>query len=139
MHQSDPTPNRVVIIDDDPRQLELLSLIGTHQRSAWQIVPVLADVGNLARLREDPLAAVGRPALILLDANLGSCRAEDLLPGLSALAPVVVLCGTRAGVDVEACRRAGGSAVLGKPFDVGEVAQVLQACDDLLVRGDDDA
>jgi len=74
--------------------------------------------------------AATRPDIILLDLNLPGADGRDVLqqiksnPVLCSI-PVIVLTGSQAREDIEACYRAGANSYMLKPGSVAELANVI--------------
>lgn len=121
---------RVVLIDDDSGQAEILAMIFRRQRPAWQVSVEVVDEARSEILAADPRAVCGSQVdLVVVDYRLGDRVVVGILPGLRELAPVVVLTGSIAGCDVEACCKAGADSVVAKPYTLNEATAALAACD----------
>lgn len=109
---------KTVLVVDDDRSLRLLCRInleldGHHVHEAATLAEARAQIE-----RETP-------DVVLLDVHLGSDDGLDLLDELEVLdlpTRVVLLSGTS---EIGAELRARVSAVIGKPFDLGELAAAV--------------
>jgi CheY-like chemotaxis protein len=114
----------VLIVDDDPRNCELLGRLleieGCRVRTASNAVAGLA------------LAAESRPDLVLMDVRmpgvdgLEACRRLRATAGFAAVPIFMVTAFDDDDVWPEAAR-AGASGLLGKPYDRTELRRLLQA------------
>ncbi len=110
-----------VLVVDDERSLRLLcrvnlELEGHHVREAGSLVEARAEIEAAA------------PDVVLLDIHLGADDGLELIDELHALdlhTRVVLLSGT-AEVGPELRGRVDG--VLGKPFELGRLAEVVRGC-----------
>lgn len=113
------TPLRVLIVEDDASNSEVLSLVlemAGHQ------------VSTAATAREALVRAVAdRPAVVLLDLGLpdedGGRITAALRQSLPAGARIIITSGT--SVDAAEARRLGVDGVLVKPFDPERLLAVL--------------
>jgi CheY-like chemotaxis protein len=111
---------RILIIDDDAVVREVLE--GICCELGWNVVT--------AATRDDAILAAGlhQTDLVLLDFNLDDTDALTVIPELRMVSPntpIVVITG-QAPAEVRAgVKRAGGTAVIGKPCSVEEVRALL--------------
>lgn len=135
MSERSSPPVRVVLVDDDQAQLDLLGLIVQRQRPQWQVEHQLADSQWLTAVKGDAHDLLGEIALILIDYRLaGGSEVIDLLPLLAAAAPVVIMTGSPNGVDHQACLEAGAAAVVAKPFTIDEAKNLLEVCEQVMSK-----
>lgn len=113
------TPLRVLIVEDDASNSEVLSLVlemAGHQVST-------APTAREALVR----AAADQPAVVLLDLGLpdedGGSITAALRQSLPAGARIIITSGT--SVDAAEARRLGVDGVLVKPFDPERLLAVL--------------
>jgi len=124
---------RVLIVDDDAAQLKVLGTIISSQRPLWNVRTHTADGTWIAGLQADPAAQLGEVDLLLVDHRLGSgAEADSLLPALRAHAPTVIMSGSLASLDIDGLQAAGAAAVVAKPFNLDEAAELLRRCDAVL-------
>jgi DNA-binding NtrC family response regulator len=116
-----PTGKRVLVVEDEPRLLDLLSmvlrqsectaLLARTAEQAWQLV------------QDDP------PVVAILDINLPGQSGLDLLAKIRGKHPDVAAIIITGFGDLDAAKRAirlGVSDFLTKPFDLGELEAALQ-------------
>jgi CheY-like chemotaxis protein len=126
-----PGTCRVLVVDDDPTHLELMSVM-------------LADLGYRVELAEDGAVALGcchhaPPHAVLMDVQmprLDGLEATRALRGLQRTGrlPAFPIIGTTAltsAEDVQRCLEAGMNACLLKPVQLSRLAQQL----DLALNG----
>jgi DNA-binding response OmpR family regulator len=117
---------RVLIVEDDPSITNLLTAILSG--IGFEVVTTDSAFGGAAFVRDI------QPCAIVLDVALPYRRGTELLDELkddarTVSVPVVVLSAFAESLTAE--RRALASAVLGKPFDIKKLVDVLlQLCQD---------
>lgn len=110
----------IVVIDDDPQLLDLLSL--TLGRAGHEVTVVNRPQEGLVILREE------RPDLLILDVMMPGMSGHDVCrqvksdPALSDL-PVLILTARGQEVDREAALAAGADAYLAKPVTNQELVE----------------
>jgi CheY-like chemotaxis protein len=118
-----PSP-RVLLVDDDPRLIHIVSLYLQVQR---------LEVSTAANGQEglDELAK-GLPDLIITDVmmpvmdGITFCRRVRAMPGAEAL-PIIVYTALDLESDLAAARQAGASRVIIKPFNLTGLGDAVQA------------
>lgn len=81
-----------------------------------------------------PFAAVPRPDLVLLDLDMPGMHGCEVLhyikdnPNLRSI-PAIILSGSRAPEDVNACYREHANAFVQKPMDLDDTIRVLKSID----------
>ncbi len=125
----------VVLLEDDPQQLELLRRVLSRRRPAWRLRPLLATRAVTTALRNGDQAPLGPPpGVILADYNLGGVSVVELLgAGLAGLGwSVLVIAGDHRADQEAACLAAGAAGYLAKPLDLDETEGLSTAVDRLL-------
>jgi two-component system response regulator QseB len=115
-------PVRVLLIEDDPELVEMLSTLLTEEG-------YLVDTARDGQ-RGLHLGMTGRYDILILDRGLPVIHGLDLLAGLrrqGVTTPVLVLSALGAPADRVAGLDAGAEDYLGKPFDVDELLARLRA------------
>jgi CheY-like chemotaxis protein len=131
-------PFRVVLIDDDAGQLDVLSLMIRQQRPAWRLSASCVAIADRDRALDairatvEQASATGQVDLLLIDDHLGEHRADDLLGRLS-LDPIAVIM-TGNSVDEDAPQPFKAEAMVSKPFSLADAAHLFETCDRLLAK-----
>jgi DNA-binding response OmpR family regulator len=118
-----PLRPRVLLVDDDPRLVHIVSLYLQVQQF---------DVSSAAN-GNDALEALrhGLPDLVISDVMMPGmdgitlCRHIRALPGGDAL-PIIVFTALSDTADLEAARDAGADRVICKPFNLTGLGQAVQ-------------
>lgn len=121
MAGSENATAKVLIVEDDPEAIEILTFILV--RAGFQVV---AALGVFAALR---LAAIERPDLVLLDVNLGHWSGFDLLRSLRERSnvPVILLTGRTAEEDRVHGLELGADDYITKPYSPRELVARIRA------------
>jgi len=106
---------RILVVEDDPADQELLRIAVERNGVQAEIVPVLTGRAALATLDTEPL-----PDLILLDLRLPDIDGLDLLSRVKqharwSIIPVIILSGSTERADVERGYAEHAAAYLQKP------------------------
>lgn len=110
-----------VLVVDDERSLRLLCRVNLELEGHR-----VREAGSLAEARAEIEA--GAPDVVLLDIHIGADDGLELLDELQALdlhTRVVLLSGTS---DVSPQLRSRVDGVLGKPFELGRLAEAVRGC-----------
>jgi signal transduction histidine kinase len=126
-------PARVLVVDDEPRNLEIISAFLEAQ--GWQVVTAEDGEGALRAAAVMGTEAAGLD-VVLLDVRMPEpdgfevCRQLKNMPA-SAFVPVVIVSGLKGVQDRITAAAAGADEFLTKPFDPVELVTRVRA----LVRG----
>src|SRR6266480_118977 len=126
-----PTPINILLVEDDPSDVELTRRALQRAKLQNRVARVVADgVEALAFLRrEGPHRGVPRPDLVLLDLNLPNLDGRDVLmrireePRWQRL-PVVVL--TASDAEHEQLAALAADGFLTKPVDFARLEAVIR-------------
>jgi DNA-binding response OmpR family regulator len=120
--QENPGRMQVLLIDDEPAIVRMVSLILSCE-SDFDLV--VATTGGEALQHAVP----GRVDLVLLDLHLSDIDSMVLLTKLRAAlaAPIAVFSASTEREVEEACMAAGATAFIGKPFEPDSFAARLRA------------
>lgn len=121
----------VLLVDDNPNDLELALEVLGHGQDAPQMVTAQGGPEALAYL-ETHRGRCDRPSLVLLDLNMPRLDGLGVLDAIRADAslhdiPVVMLTTSREQSDIQACYNRGANGYLVKPPDLSVFADTLQA------------
>ncbi|HLO66313.1 MAG TPA: response regulator [Holophaga sp.] len=119
---------RLLIADDDPRDVEL-ALLALGAAGLGARVDVVRDGEGVL----DYLRARGRealPAAILLDLKMPGMHGAEVVRAIRAdnacrAVPVVIFTSSRHERDVEACQAAGANAYVVKPVDFQDFTEAV--------------
>lgn len=117
------TPPRILVVDDDPGQTEVLRFRLTQQGYRVTTAHSLADARELAFSE--------LPSAVILDLHLpdgdGLELARELGEGaLTSGIPVIILSGSEQSDVIRQSRAAGGAYYLGKPYDPNVLLIVIE-------------
>ncbi len=120
-------PFRILIVEDNPGDADLIREIMTESEQKTEITGALDGVAALRHLREGP-----RPDLILLDLNIPKKSGLEVLAELKGsetlkAIPVVVLTSSEAERDLAEAYRLHANCYLTKPVDLEEFLLVIRA------------
>ena len=130
-----PPGPTVVILEDDPQQLDLLRIVLMRQRPGWLMRPIQTDQELMARLGSGDIIDLGPPpGVVLADHNLNGATVHELLRAIPAAAGwrVLVLAGDPRPEQEAACLAAGAAGYRPKPSGLTETAELLAVVDELL-------
>ena len=117
-----PQPKRVLVIDDDPAVLKLLST--ALERKSFETVACETGSAGLSALRKDACAVV------LLDLSLPDVHGLELIRKLREVAPsarfVIITADTTSQSLIQAIREQAFDYVR-KPFDVSNVVGIVES------------
>jgi len=118
------TQFEVLVVDDEPGDVELTRMALMDGRHSCQVSVAVNGNDALSRLRKlPPYASSPTPDLVLLDLNMPQKSGSEVLqemksdPALSTI-PVVVLTTSDVERDVVSCYELGASGYVTKPIDV---------------------
>ncbi|MCU0270866.1 MAG: response regulator [Acidimicrobiales bacterium] len=116
-----PTPERILVVDDEP---PILRALATNLKARGYTVD-LAATGRQAL----DLAAHHHPDLVVLDLGLPDISGIDVIHGLRGWnpVPIVVLSARDAELDKIAALDAGADDYVTKPFGMGELLARVRA------------
>jgi two-component system response regulator len=119
---------RILLIEDDETDAEMTLDALREAGVAHEIIVRTDRDGAVALLRAD---ADPRPALVLLDLNLGNDSGLDVLREMRAVpalrdTPVIVLTGSDMPADRRLAHRLGAVAFLRKPLLASSLATALR-------------
>jgi len=125
-----PTPTRVLVVDDDPGMRRVMQW--ALEDEGYTVVAAAGAAQAVAAAAEHP------PAVVVLDYGLPDGDGASVARELRAVAadaalPIVLV--TADGRASEKAERAGAVAHLHKPFDVGELVQLVGSASDGVVGG----
>jgi CheY-like chemotaxis protein len=128
------TLKRILLVEDDPHDVELILTALTEQHLANAVVVVRDGVEALDYLdRKGTFGgrAGGNPVLILLDLKLPRLNGLDVLRCIKAdeqmrLVPVVILTSSREDRDLAECYRLGVNAYVVKPVRFTEFMDTVK-------------
>jgi CheY-like chemotaxis protein len=111
MEDNGPASCTVLVVDDEPDIRYLLRI--TLEEAGYGVLEAAHGEDALEQVRRSP------PQLVLTDRMMPRMNGGELIERLRAdestkAIPIVIVSGTRAG-------QAGADAVVGKPFDPGEL------------------
>ncbi len=126
--------HRMLLADDDPRDVELVQLALAQGGLAVRADVVKDGEGVLAYLyRRGPWRERegGEPALLLLDLKMPGMDGIDVIRALRAdptqrSLPVVVFTSSHHEKDILACQEAGANAYVVKPVDFPDFVETVQ-------------
>jgi CheY-like chemotaxis protein len=134
---------RILIVDDDPDDLELARLMLRGGPFATEFHAASDGREALAFLRgESPHEGAPRPDLILLDLNMPRMDGRELLkilkrdPKLGSI-PVVIFTTSKVAEEIVSCYGLGANGFVRKPMrpeQFGEIKQVIADFRDEAVR-----
>jgi DNA-binding response OmpR family regulator len=116
-------PPRILVVDDDASQTEVLRFRLAQQGYRVTTANTLADARELAFSE--------LPSVVLLDVNLGDGDGLELArelgeAPLTSGIPVIFVSGAARGDIVRQSRAAGGTFFLGKPYDPNVLLLVIE-------------
>ena len=129
-NNDDQQPGRILLIEDDPRDVEFMLAAFQTARLANPVEIVRDGAAALELLaKAEPDHASGPPQLVLLDLHLPSVHGLEILRRFKAdrqfnQVPVVVLTASRSDRDIQEAMRLGASAYLMKPVDFHRFAEM---------------
>lgn len=127
-------PKRILLVEDDPKDIELtLSALGEHRlaneievaRDGVEALDYLYRRGAFAQRSE------GNPVVILLDIKMPRLDGLQVLRQLKAdeqmrLIPVVILTSSRESRDLEECYSLGANGYVVKPVRFAEFVEAVK-------------
>lgn len=121
----------ILLVEDDPRDLELTLRTLRKHHLANQIVVARDGAEALQLLRAEPGQSLPSPRLVLLDLKLPKVSGLEVLrtlKGNSATShiPVVILTSTDDQPEIDACYRLGANSFVRKPVDFAEFTAAVQ-------------
>ena len=126
------TKHQVLIVDDEPGDVELVRLALASAPYPCDItVAVNGEEALKVLRRQPPYQSVPRPDLVLLDLNMPQMDGKEVLaemkadPALTAI-PVVVLTTSDVEQDIVSSYRLGASGYLSKPIDIGSLFKAIR-------------
>jgi CheY-like chemotaxis protein len=128
------TMKRILLVEDDPKDIELtLSALAEHNL-ANEIVVARDGVEALDYLYRRGAFALrpqGNPVVILLDIKMPRLDGLQVLKELKAdehmrFVPVVILTSSRESRDLEECYRLGANAYVVKPVRFAEFVEAIK-------------
>ena len=128
------TPKRILLVEDDPQDVELTLTAMSEYNLANEIVIVRDGVEAMDYLYRRGTFAQwpeGNPVVILLDLKMPKLDGIRVLQQLKAderlqLIPVVVLTSSRESRDLEECYRLGVNAYVVKPVRFVEFVEAIK-------------
>lgn len=137
MAASPTPPVRVLVVDDNPDDVDLLRLCLTRSDAHCVVSAAGSGVDAVGVLRSTPPGQ--RPQLVLLDVNMPGMSGRDVLRALradprTAGIPVLVLSSSDDPTDVETLYRLGASGYLLKPTGLAEFRQLAERLDQFWFR-----
>ncbi|MGE5505093.1 MAG: response regulator [Actinomycetota bacterium] len=123
---------RVLLVDDEPADIELTRMALSHAPIPCQVMTAANGREALGLLQRERSEGKRIPDLILLDLNMPQMNGYDVLKamkedgGLSSI-PVVVLTTSCATEDVKDVYRMGASGFITKPSDVDDLFRFMHA------------
>lgn len=132
-----PPPVRVLVVDDNPDDLDLLRLCLATVGAHCVVAEARSGPEAIAKLREAP--AGERAQLVVLDVNMPGMNGREVLRTLRAdpltsRIPVLVLSSSDDPRDVEALYQLGASCYLLKPSGLPEFRMLAQRLDQFWFR-----
>ena len=125
MSKLEAAPFEIMIVDDEPGDIELTRLALAEGRFICNITVAINGKEAMAMLRKQPpYTEAPTPHLMLLDLNMPMKNGKEVLaemkadPALSVI-PVVMLTTSDVERDVVASYQLGASGYITKPVDVG--------------------
>src|SRR5262245_15221418 len=111
--------HRVLLVDDDPRDMRLTELALAQAGITAGIAKALGGLEAMESLRADP------PAVVLLDLKMPGMDGLQVLREMRAderlrAVPVVVLTSSREDRDIDDCYASGANAFVVKPVKFQE-------------------
>jgi CheY-like chemotaxis protein len=125
---------RILLVDDDPRDVELI-LMALDDHKLADAVTVTRDgveaLDYLFRRRTFEKRPAGNPAVILLDLKMPRMDGVQVLQQVKAderlqMIPVVILTSSRELKDMEACYHLGVNAYLVKPVRFPDFVDIVK-------------
>lgn len=128
------TFKRILLVEDDPKDIELTLTVLDEYSLANEVVTVRDGVEALDYLyRRGDFAQrpAGNPILILLDLKMPRLDGVEVLRQLKAdeqlrCIPVVILTSSRESYDLEECYRLGGNAYVVKPVHFADFVEAVR-------------
>ncbi len=120
-----PRPFRLLLIDDDPMDIELAMLALAEQQHPYEITAVQSGAAALVLLRGGL-----QPDLILLDLNMPGMHGLEVLSALKGdprlqLMPVVIFTTSSRQQDVQRALGAQANGYLVKPTKLADQARLM--------------
>ena len=113
-------PARVLIVDDEPRILDLLRQHLIIQ--GYLVETTTTGAAAVAAIRRQS------PDVVLLDLNMpGTLDGRAVLRAIGGDVPVIVLTGIDDPEDARATLQAGAFDFVSKPFDLNRVSELVAA------------
>ncbi|MDG4787361.1 response regulator [Micromonospora sp. WMMD1102] len=136
MHAAEPTPVRILVVDDDPGDVLMI-----EEALADSEVPKSIDVvgdGEEAMeflLREGRHREASRPDMILLDLNMPRMDGRQVLDKVKSddnlrTIPIVVLTTSNADTDILGSYNLRANAYVTKPIDLDDFNDVIRRIDE---------
>jgi CheY-like chemotaxis protein len=126
-------PNRVLLVEDNPGDAELIRDTLEGGELPLEIAVVADGVDAIDHLfRRGRHAAVARPDLIVLDLNLPRLDGREVLAEIRrhdhlATIPVVILTSSDAGNDISQSYRLGANCYVTKPVGLAAFQATIKA------------
>ena len=128
------TFKRILLVEDDPKDIELTLTVLAEYSLANEVVTVRDGVEALDYLyrRGDFVQRpAGNPIVILLDLKMPRLDGVEVLRQLKAdecmrFIPVVILTSSRESIDLEECYRLGVNAYVVKPVHFADFVEAVR-------------
>lgn len=128
------TIKRILLVEDDPKDIELiLSALGEHNLANEIVVARdgVEALDYLYRRGEFALRPEGNPVVILLDIKMPRLDGFQVLRQLKAdeqmrLIPIVILTSSRESRDLEECYQLGANGYVVKPVRFAEFIEAVK-------------
>jgi DNA-binding response OmpR family regulator len=124
MADADTTRRRILVVDDDPRLLHIVSLyLGIE---GYEVIQASNGEDGLKAVNESP------PDLVIMDImmpgmdGVEACRRIRENPATQAI-PVLMFSALSGDDDVERARLAGANHLITKPFNLVGLGQVVKS------------
>ena len=129
-------PARILLVDDDQTQLEIMAVLLGHLRPEWRLATCTATPSWVAAVAIDPDGVDLPPAdLALIDYRSQQCSGslDGLVPALARRLPVIVISGAPERVPIPVQEVVAG--VVAKPYALEDVDDLLQVTTRILDTG----
>lgn len=128
---------RIVLIDDDAGQLDVLSLMVRQQRPDWKLQSACIAFAERQRTLDAIRSTISQATehgpldLLMIDEHLGEHLASGLLHDIDTSAPVIILTGASLA---DTTPPGGAKALVCKPFSLADAQHLFATCDQILAR-----